>query len=243
MPDEFPGRQPVVELPRLDRAEFAYYLGWVHRLGMLDHWPVLESELHAAATVALGLHAIPADLDHDQAAWIGEVHRRLSLQLLETQSVFDPAARWDDFLEQLWSGCQQMALDLPAGSGGLAAPLERDPPTLDDHDEPGIPLRLMPWLERMQFQRSATDTYREHRPDDWPSFRDALSDALSAAFGLNRSWANRESSSEDARLDGHRQRLAQLLYDARERFDPAVQWEEFREIVWAGRDLQPAATH
>ena len=158
MPDEFPGRQPVVELPRLDRAEFAYYLGWAHRLGMRDHWPVLESELHAAATVALGLHAIPADLDHDQAARVGEVHRRLSLQLLEAQSVFDPAARWEDFLEQLWSGCQQMAIDLPAGSGPVAL-LERDPPTLDYHDEPRIPPRLMPWLERMRFERTATHTY------------------------------------------------------------------------------------
>ena len=211
---------------------------------MVDHWPVFECELHAALTVALGLHAIPADLDDAQAMRVGDVHRRLSLQLLDAQSLFDPATRWDGFLERLWSDCWQIVIDPPVRSRGIAALLESDPPMLDDHDEPGIPLRLMPWLERMQFQRSATETYREHRPDDWPSFRDALSNALSAAFGLNCSWANRESSSEDARLDGHRRRLlAQLLDDARERFDPAVQWEEFREVVWAGRDLQPAATH
>jgi hypothetical protein len=71
------GRGQAVVLPRLDRAEFDYYLGWAHRLGMIGHWPVFESELHAAATVALGLDETPAELDHVQAARIGNVHRRL----------------------------------------------------------------------------------------------------------------------------------------------------------------------
>jgi hypothetical protein len=48
----------------------------------------------------------------------------------------------------------------------------------DNYDEPGIPLRLLPWLERMQPQRSVTDTYWEQRPDAWPSFRDALHQTL-----------------------------------------------------------------
>ena len=232
-------RQQVVELPRLDRVEFDYYLGWAHRLGMVDHWPVFECELHAALTVALGWHETPADLDDTQARWVGGVHRRLSLQLLGAQSLFDPTTRWDNFLEQLWSECRQTVLDPPAGSRGIAALLEMDPPMLDDHDEPGIPLRILPWLERMQFQRSVTDTYREHRPDDWPRFRDALYCALSAAFGLNGSLGDRDPSAEAARVDSQHRRLGKLLDQARERFDPAMQWEEFREIVWTGRDLGP----
>ncbi len=242
MADAGADRRQVVELPRLDRTEFDYYLGWAHRLGMVDHWPVFECELHAAATVALGLHQIPTDLDDVQAAWIGEVHRRLSLQLLAAQSACDPTTRWADFLERLWSGFPQLAFDLPVGSGGLTALLESDPPLLDDHDEPGIPLRLLPWLDRMQFQRSLTDAYREQRPDTWSSFRAELHRDLAAALGLNGTWANRDPSSKDLRIDGQHPRLAQLLDHARDRFDPAVQWEEFREIVWAGRDLGPAPT-
>ncbi len=240
MADDGAGGQQVVELPRLDRAEFDYYLGWAHRLGMVDHWPVFECELHAATTVALGLHEIPADLEDVQATWIGDGHRRLSLLLLEAQAACDPATRWADFLERLWSGCRQLAFDLPVGAGGIVARLERDPPTLDDHEEPGIPLRLLPWLDRVQFQRSVTDTYREQRPDHWPQFRDALCRALSAAFGLNSSRADRDSSCEVTRSGSQLRRLAQLLDQARERFDPAVQWEEFREIVWASRDPGPA---
>jgi hypothetical protein len=235
-------RRQAVVLPRLDRDEFTYYLGWAHRLGMIGHWPVFEYELHAALTVALGLDEIPAELDDDQAARIGDVHRRLSLQLLEAQSTLDPATSWQDFLERLWSGCQQLACDLPVDSGKLTARLERDPPPLDDHHEPGIPLRLLPWLERMQFQQSVTDTYREQRPDAWPLFRDALYQALSAALGLDCTWANRDTTSENARVDRQHRRLAQLLDHARERFDPAAHWEEFREIVWAGRDLGPTPT-
>jgi hypothetical protein len=236
------GRRPAVVLPWLDRDEFGYYLGWVHRLGMVSHWPVFECELHAAVTVALGLDELPAELDDVQAARIGDVHRRLSLQLLEAQSTFDPAASWKDFVERLWSGCQQLTRDLPVDSGRLTAPLERDPPMLDDHHEPGIPLRLLPWLERMQFQRSVTDAYREQRPDAWPQFYDALYQALSAALGLRCTWANRDPTSEDARVDRQHRRLTQLLDHARERFDPAVHWEEFREIVWAARDLRPTST-
>jgi hypothetical protein len=236
------GRRQAVVLPQLDRDEFDYYLDWAHRLGMIYHWPVFECELHAAATVALGLHEIPADLDDVQAAWVGDVHRRLSLQLLEAQSTFDPATSWEDFLERLWSGCQQLAYDPPTDSGRLTASLEREPPMLDDHDEPGIPLRLVPWLERMQFQRSVTDTYRAQRPDDWPLFHDALYQALSAEFGLDCTWANRDPRSEDTRLDDHHRRLTQLLDQARRRFDPAAHWEEFREIVWGGRDLEPTPT-
>lgn len=110
---------------------------------------------------------------------------------------------------------------------------------LDDHDKPGIPLRILPWLERMQFQRSVTDTYRQHRPDDWPQFRAALHRALSATFGLNGCPADRASSVAADRIDRLRRRLGELLGQARERFDPAMQWEEFREIVWTGRDLDP----
>jgi hypothetical protein len=103
---------------------------------------------------------------------------------------------------------------------------------LDDHDEPGFPLRLVPWLERMQFQRSVTDTYREQRPDAWPAFRDELHRALSPAFGLSGSFANHDPSAEAPHID--RRRLTQLLDQACERFDPAVQWEETRELLWAG---------
>lgn len=189
MADDDAGRRQVVALPRLDRTEFDYYLGWTHRPGMVDHRPVFECELHAAITVALGLHEIPTDLNHTQATWIGDVHRRLSLLLLETKTARDPATRWDDLLERLWSDCQRQALDLPIRAVEIVATVEHDPPILDDHQEPGIPLRLLPWLDRMQFQRSITDTYRQQRPDH-----------------------------------------------ARERFDPAGQWEEFREIIWAGRE-------
>ena len=110
---------------------------------------------------------------------------------------------------------------------------------LIDHDKPGIPLRILPWLERMQFQRSVTDTYRQHRPDDWSQFRAALYRALSAAFGLKGLPTKRARSAEAARADSQHRRLWELLDQARERFDPAMQWEEFREIVWTGRDLDP----
>jgi hypothetical protein len=235
------GRRQVVVLPRLDRDEFTYYLGWAHRLGMIDRWPVFECELHAAVTVALGLDEIPAELDHVQAAQIGDVHRQLSLQLLEAQSSFDPATSWKDFLERLWSGCQQLARGRPVDSDLLTTLLERDPPMLDDHHEPGIPLRLLPWLERMQFQRSITDAYRAQRPDAWPLFRDELYQALSASLGLRSTRAN-DPTPENARVDRQHRRLALLLDHARERFDPAVHWEEFREIVWAGRDLRATST-
>jgi hypothetical protein len=73
-------------------------------------------------------------------------------------------------------------------------------------------------------------------------FHDALYQALSAAFGLDCTWANRDPRSEAARIDDHHRRLTQLLDQARGRFDLAAHWEEFREIVWAGRDLDLTPT-
>ena len=236
MADDDAGRRQVVALPRLDRTEFDYYLGWAHRLGMIDHWPVFECELHAAITVAFGLHEIPTDLDDTQATWIGDVHRRLSLLLLETKTARDPATRWDDFLERLWSDCQTSAFDPTVRGGRIVVHVEHDPPILDDHQEPGIPLRLLPWLDRMEFQRSITDTYRQQRPDHWPPFRAALCHTLSAAFGLNGTRADHDPSFEATRIDSQHRQLTQRLDQARERFDPAVQWEEFRETIWAGRE-------
>jgi hypothetical protein len=68
MAHEGAGRRPAVGLPRLDRDEFDYHLGWARRLGMIDHRPVFECELHAAVTVAFGLDQIPVELDDVQAA-------------------------------------------------------------------------------------------------------------------------------------------------------------------------------
>jgi hypothetical protein len=63
-----------------------------------------------------------------------------------------------------------------------------------------------------------------------------------AVLGLRCTWENRDPTSEDARVDRQHRYLALLLDHARERFDPAVHWEEYREIVWAGRDLRATST-
>jgi hypothetical protein len=108
----------------------------------------------------------------------------------------------------------------------------------------GIRLDELPAIERDAFLHYVTITRRCGHVAMWPVFRDELVDALTAAFGLDSRWLDRDHAAETARIAERRRRAFALVDEVAARFDPEDQWSEFREALWDGRSplmIPPAA--
>lgn len=94
------------------------------------------------------------------------------------------------------------------------------------HGPPGIGLQDLAWIQRDQFVHYVSLARATQDPDDWPTFRQALLEALTAAFGL------------DHEPEGHgaRRTAAFALLDrTRPIHDPTEAWPGFMETLWARR--------
>lgn len=90
----------------------------------------------------------------------------------------------------------------------------------------GIGVDDLAWIQRDQFVHYLTVARATTDPDHWPTFRQAVVEALTAAFGL------------DNCADAHdlRQSTAIEVLDAiRSTCDPATSWPEFMASLWERR--------
>lgn len=90
----------------------------------------------------------------------------------------------------------------------------------------GIGLDDLPTIQHDQFAHYLAVARRDNDPHDWPTFRHALLEAITAAFGL-------DEDDEDAQAS----RMATLgvLDSLRSRHDPAESWRGFMESLWRQR--------
>ena len=86
----------------------------------------------------------------------------------------------------------------------------------------GIGVEDLAWIHRDQFLHYLTATRATSDPTDWPRFRDAVVEALEAAFGL----ASEETGPAGA---------LSVVEGVRRSYDPATDWEGFMEALWHQR--------
>ena len=72
--------------------------------------------------------------------------------------------------------------------------------------------------------------------DDWPRLHTELHTTLDSIWSLSTARMDRPRDAERQRHQDNQQRLQVLLATARQHFDPAVEWDQFRETLWSGRD-------
>ena len=234
MAEQAHGQQVNGEAARLDRAEFDYFARWAQRLGMVDHWPVFACEVHAAVIVALGFAELTPDFDDAEARRIGEQQRRLTALLLDARSKHHPRVAWDAFRETVWEGCQGLAAD-PTLGRGLGRSWATDLPPDNEPDGPGIPRRVLPWFERVQFELAIAEVASGPHHADPAQLGHDLEVRLCGALALDAVWIDRDRHSESARIEEQQRRVNRLVTSVQSRFDPTTQWEELRESLWAGR--------
>ena len=232
------GSQIGVEVAPLDRTEFDYFMGWAQRLGMVDHWPVFACEVHAAVVVAFGFAELTPDLDDSEARRIGDQQRRLAALLLDARRDHHPRVAWDAFRDAVWEGCKRLAADPTLGrwlgpSWAAGLPPDNEP------DGPGIPMRVFPWFERVQFERALAEVASGPRHDDPAQLGHDLEVRLIGALALDAVWIDRDTRAETARIEEQRCRVNRLVASVQSRFDPTTRWEELREALWAGRRQLP----
>lgn len=89
-------------------------------------------------------------------------------------------------------------------------------------------------IGRSQFDHFVGQARYEVDPQDWPTLRCRLLDALTAAGGIE--WANSDAdlSGDQMRTIGRQAAAEALLDRIRERHDPAQQWPVFRAALLAG---------
>jgi hypothetical protein len=102
-------------------------------------------------------------------------------------------------------------------------------------NERGLHLNELSRIERDSFLHFVTITRRCGDAEDWSVFRDELVSALTAAFGLDSRWVDRDRGQETARITTRRRRAFALVDQAAARYDPLSQWPQFREVLWDGR--------
>lgn len=86
----------------------------------------------------------------------------------------------------------------------------------------GIGVEDLAWIHRDQFLHYLTVTRTTGDPTDWPRFRDAVVEALEAAFGL---------APEEAGPAG----AFAVVEGVRRTHDPANDWEGFLDELWRQR--------
>ena len=191
------GMQIGAEVAPLDRTEFDYFLGWAQRLGMVDHWPVFACEVHAAVVIALGFAELTPDCDDAEARRIGEQQRRVAALLLDARSKHHPRIAWDAFHETVWEGCQRLTSDPTLGCG-LGRSWAADLPPVNEPDGPGIPTRVLPWFERVQFELASADVASGPPHADPTQLGHDLEVRLIGALALDAVWIDRDLHSEDS---------------------------------------------
>lgn len=91
----------------------------------------------------------------------------------------------------------------------------------------GIGVDDLAWIQRDQFVHYVTLARASHDdPRDWPAFRHALLDALTAAFGLDH-----EPDAERVPLMA----AADVLERTRLACDPHDAWPDFMNTLWRSR--------
>ena len=211
---------------------FDDHVGWAYRFGMVDNWEVLRCELHAVLTLALRLDRDEVDPEDLVAvARLGQQQRDLELILEQARATADPIGDW--------RGCYDAIWELAARSGligaapGIAAPYGRAG-TAEPTD--GIPDRMLDWMLRTMFLRDLTQLARTAPIDNWARLAPALHRQLTGTWALETRWTDRNDREHEELVATRRQQLQVLLATAQQHFDPAADWEAFREYLWCCRD-------
>jgi len=219
--------------------QFDDHLGWAYRFGMVDNWRVFRCELHAALTLALRLDGEEFDPDDLVAlARLGQQHRDLEVILEQARATADPIGDWRGCYDGIWElATQSELIDVAPGTAapyGCAETAE-----LTD----GIPDRMLDWMLRTMFLRDLTEVARTAPIDNWDRLAPVLHRQLTGTWALETRWTDRAEREHQQHVATRRQQLQVLLATARQHFDPATDWEAFREYLWLGRHrvtAQPA---
>jgi hypothetical protein len=222
----------------LDTASlrFDFFLSWARKWGMLGSWQVFACELHAALMCAFQLDRL-AD-GHDQPDAIRAVagRYRKAAQLIDaTAAQVDPIEQWPAFYTALWAGRHQLGGQLDVAAARPSAP----PPwgiAKVDQAGWGMPFPVVDWLSRTTFHRAMCAIHDDCPLDDGASLHAELRTTLDSIWCLSTVRGHRSRDAERQRHQDNQQRLQVLLATARQRFDPAVEWDEFREMLWSGHD-------
>ena len=232
----------TVGVPGVDVAldthalRFDFFLSWARKMGMLGCWQVFACELHAALMCAFGLDRL-AD-GHDQPDAIRAVAKRYRsvAQLIDvTAERVDPVEQWPAFHTALWAGRHQLGGQLDVAAARPSAP----PPwgiAKVDQAGWGMPFPVVDWLSRTTFHRAMRAIHASCPLDDWASLHDELRTTLDSIWCLSTQRLHIPRDVDQQRIRAGKQRLEVLLATARQRFDPAVEWDEFREMLWSGHD-------
>ena len=92
----------------------------------------------------------------------------------------------------------------------------------------GIGVDDLVWIQRDQFVHYLGLARATHGAEGWPTFRQALLEALIAAFGLDHGTDG---------LGVRRAAALALLDTIRPIHDPVDDWHAFREALWARRHV------
>jgi hypothetical protein len=141
----------------------------------------------------------------------------------------------------LWAGRHELACDL---DGSAASPSTPVPWGLARVGQAGpvLPLPMIGWLARGEFDRAMSDLHDSCPLDDWPRLHAELQTTLDSIWSLSTARMDRPQDVEQQRHQVNQQRLQVLLATAQQHFDPAAAWEEFRETLWQGRDTVTGTT-
>jgi hypothetical protein len=234
---------PGVDVPLdTDGVRFDYFLSWARKMGMLGCRLAFACELHAALVCAFHLDIPPDGSDPSAGVRVVAARCRHAQQLIDaTAAHMDPVDDWPAFYVALWAGRHELACDL---DGSAASPSTSVPWGLARVEQAGpvVPLPMIGWLARGEFDRAMSDLHDSCPLDDWPRLHAELQTTLDSIWSLSTTRMDRPQDVEQQRHQANQQRLQVLLATAQQHFDPAAAWEEFRETLWQGRDTVTGTT-
>jgi hypothetical protein len=236
---------PGVDVPLDTHAlRFDFFLSWARRMGMLGYWQVFACELHAALMCAFRLDEPPDEVGQPDAIRTVVARYRNTARLIEISADrADPVQQWRGFYELLWAGRLRLGgqLDLAAARPVAPAPWGVAKVGLD---EGGIPFPLAEWFARTTFHRAMHDIYATSQRDDWDGLQAELRTTLDSIWCLSTRMLHLPREVDQQRIRARKQHLDVLLATARQHFDPALEWDEFREMLWKGHHkVTRAADH
>jgi hypothetical protein len=226
---------PGVDVPLDTHAlRFDFFLSWARRMGMHGDWQVFACELHAAVMCAFRLDAPPGEVGQPDAIRTVVARYRTTARLIETcAGRADPVEQWRGFYELLWAGRLRLGGQLDLAAARPVAPAPWGVAKVD-LDEGGIPFPLAEWFARTTFHRAMCDIHATSRRDDWDALQTELGTTLDSIWCLSTRRLHLPRDVDQQRIRARKQHLKVLLATARQHFDPAVEWDEFREMLWMG---------